>query len=81
MAKGFLSTKTQVDKNTEDIKEIRVELKRLSDLLQKEYSERQRLSDQLEYRDRELVLRLQNEVLKLENRLLSAGKDRDADQP
>jgi chromosome segregation ATPase len=80
LAKGFLSTKTQVDKNTEDIKEIRIELKRLSDLLQKEYSERQRLSDQLEYRDRELVLRLQNEVLKLENRLLSAGKDRDVDQ-
>jgi multidrug resistance efflux pump len=77
LVQDVLGTKAQVNKNAEDIKEIRIELKRLSDLLQKEYFERQRLSDQLDSRDREILLILQNQALKLENRILSAEKDKD----
>jgi hypothetical protein len=77
LVQDVLGTKAQVNKNAEDIKEIRIELKRLSDLLQQEYLERQRLSEQLNFRDREILLMLQNQALKLENRILSASKDKE----
>jgi hypothetical protein len=79
--KQLLTLKSQVEKNTQDIKDLRQDLKVLTAAVQK-LAYTVRLNSENDSHEREkLVLRLENALLKIERRFLLSGKnDQDQDQ-
>lgn len=68
-AKRLLQLQGRVEKNTEDIKELRQDLKELTEFTRKVAYAVQRNKDKQEGDHKILVLQLENELLKLESRL------------
>jgi hypothetical protein len=75
--KQLLTLKNQVDKNTQDIKELRQDLKELTSLVQKLAYKLDRNSENDAHEREKLMLRLENALLKIERRFLLGGKDEE----
>lgn len=78
--KQLLALKGQVEKNTQDIKDVRQDLKELTSLVHKLAYSVQRNSDNEAHEREKLVLRLENSLLRVERRFfLSAANDHEHD--
>ena len=75
----LLTLKSQVEKNTQDIKELRQDLKELTSAVQKLAYTVRRNSENDSHEREKLVLRLENTLLEIERRFLLSGKN-DQDQ-
>lgn len=69
LARQLLSLVQDTERNRAEIKEIRQELKELTAILQHLGHEQRRLSEHESHEREKLLLRVQNELLKLERRL------------
>ena len=74
----LLTLKSQVEKNTQDIKEVRQDLKELTNAVQGLAYSVQRNNENESHEREKIVLRLENALLKVERRfILSAKNDHD----
>jgi len=75
-SKQLLTLKSQVEKNTRDIKELNRDLKELTAATQRLACDVERDRDNNSHEREKLVLRLENALLKkVERRFLLSGKD------
>jgi hypothetical protein len=73
--KQLLTLKSQVEKNTQDIEELRQDLKNLTSAVQKLAYVVNRNSENDSHEREKLVLRLENALLKFERRFLLGGRN------
>lgn len=69
LAKQLLTLVQETERNRTEIKELRQELKDLTLLLQRVMHEQRRQAENETHEKEKLLLRVQNELLKLERRL------------
>jgi hypothetical protein len=73
--KQLLTLKSQVEKNTQDLKELRQDLKNLTAAVQKLVYVVNRNSENDSHEREKLILRLENALLKVERRFLLGGRN------
>jgi hypothetical protein len=78
--KQLLTLKSQVENNTQDIKEMRQDLKELANIVQSLAYSVQRNNENESHEREKIILHLENALLKVERRfLLSAKNNHDHD--
>lgn len=79
-ARRLLALKDQTDKNTEDIKEILVELKQMAEGLRDIRYEIRRMNDLEQHEREKLMLQLDNALLRFERRLPPPQKKEEQEE-
>ena len=79
LAKQLITIETRVKDNTDDIKDLQQELKELTKFTQKVAVMVERYQTTADSKHDLLIAQLQNELLKLENKMLLAGQNRRND--